>query len=146
MVTEERSDMMMMMVVPNHKVIISLANVSLLWLEISPSLPPMCEKESLAIVEERLTRLMNINYLAGDNDIHVHGVLKFLNIFTSIFEDATFGWLSYFMFPFFLFLFSPITSKNSALRYFWSGEVDSSTQIRVPHGGFIIYQSHILLI
>ena len=72
-ITEESSDMMMMMVVPIHilmkKGIISMATFSLLLLENLPSLPSMCEKASLMIVEEKLMRLMDINYLAGENDI-----------------------------------------------------------------------------
>ena len=45
-----------------------------------------------------------------------------------------------------LFLSFPIIRHQSALRYFSSGEADSRTRIRVPPGGFIIYQSHLLLL
>ena len=46
-----------------------MANFYLLLLEIPPSLPPICEKAPLTIVEERLMRLMIIHYFMGDKDI-----------------------------------------------------------------------------
>ena len=67
---------------------------------------------------------------------------KLLIIF---FSDATFGWLSYFLFPFCLLFFSPIISHQSVLRYFSISEVDSQTRFRVIPEGFIIYQYHLLL-
>ena len=39
-----------------------------------------------------------------------------------------------------------ILSHQSILRYFRSGGVDSRTQIRVPPGGYIMYQSHLLFL
>ena len=50
------------------KLIIYLATVYLIWLWILPSLPLMRPKASLIIVDERLIRLMNIDYLVGDNN------------------------------------------------------------------------------
>ena len=43
-------------------------------------------------------------------------------------------------------ILSPIISHHYALRYFISGEVDYQTRTRVPPGGYIMYQSHILLL
>ena len=51
------------------------------------------------------------------------------------------------LFNFFcLLLFSPILIHNSALRYFSSGGLDSQNQIRVLPGGYIIFQSCLILL
>ena len=47
---------------------------------------------------------------------------------------------------FLLFLFSTILIYQSAVRYFISNEVYYRIRIRVPPGGYIIYQSHLLML
>ena len=63
-----------------------------------------------------------------------------------IFEEKTFRWMPSFLFPFCLFLFSPILIHYYLLRYFSSGEVDTWTRIIVIPGGYIIFHSHLLLL
>ena len=53
------------------KIISSLAIVSILLLGISPILSPICAQVSFVVFEERLTRLMNMDYSVGDDDILV---------------------------------------------------------------------------
>ena len=50
------------------------------------------------------------------------------------------------LFPFFLFLLSPIFIHQSVLYYFIRGDAYSQTIIRVTPGCFIFYQSHLLLL
>ena len=52
-------------------------------------------------------------------------------------EDTTYGWLSYFMFP-----ITPLT-----IFYSWPPVfIASRTRIRVLTGGYIIIQSHLILL
>ena len=67
------------------------------------------------------------------------------NLQIDLVKDTTFGSCLIFCYIFCLFLFSPILSHQSALRYFGSGDVDYRTRIRVLPSGFIIYKSRLLL-
>ena len=124
---------------------ISLTTISLLSLVISPILPLMWVKSSFKVFEDRLMRLVKMDSLLGDNGRLFMGPWHFWYIHIAFVEETTFGWMYSLIFPFCLSLFSPILSHQSVLRYYISSEVDSRILIRVPSGGFILYQSHLLL-
>ena len=73
MMTEERCDMMMMVVVPTQILTSTTNNISgqyfLLCLGSSPILPPIFAHTTFLVFEERFTRLINIYSLVKDNDI-----------------------------------------------------------------------------
>ena len=83
-----------------NKLIISLATVSLLWWGSLPSLPPMCKKVSLMIVEERLTRFMNIDYSVVDDDILFMESWDFWKDSHHLCWRYNFQWMSSLLFPF----------------------------------------------
>ena len=58
------------------------------------------------------------------------------------FLAAIFSSVSFFR----LFLFSPILIHQSTVLYFSSGEVDSQNRWRIIPGGYIIFQSHLILL
>ena len=131
----------------SNKRIISMATFSLLGLGSSPSLPLMFAKASLVIFEERLMRLMNTDSLVGDKDRMFMKSWHFWKASHRFCWWCNF-WVDVFfaVFLFWLFLFSPILFHQSVLRYFSSVEVDYRPQIRIPHGGFVIYQFHLLFV
>ena len=74
------------------------------------------------------------------------GLFIYEKLHIAFVEETTFGFLSYLLFTFWLFFFPPILSHQSILCYFVSGEVDSRIRIRIPSGGFILHQSHLILL
>ena len=124
---------------------IYLNNVSLIWFGRLPSLPPRFVNVYLMVFNDRLTSSMNMDSLEGDYDsLHMESwyLRKTSDILCLIhnFRAAV-------LFNFFcLLLFSPILIHHSALRYFSSGGLDSQNQIRVLPGGYIIFQSCLILL
>ena len=144
--TEDRIGMMMMMVVHtnilqeerNH--LSGYCFSSLIWN--FTNLTSNVRKGVLEIFWREFNEVDEHQLFFGRQRYTVNGVLAFLNIFTSVFlkMQISGGFLLY-CFLFSLLLFSPIFRQKYVLLYFSSGEVDYRTQIRVPHGGFIICQS-----
>ena len=148
MMTEERCDMMIMMVVPTQvltsRIKISLDTFCLLWFGSSPKSPRMCEKLSFKVFEDKLMRSINMYYLVGDDNRLFTESWNLWNASDRICWIYNF-WLHVFFYIYFSFLLlSPILTHQYVLRLFTSGEVDSQILIRVPPECFITYQSQIV--
>ena len=151
MMTQERSDMMMMMVVPNNNFqevrnpIYGYFPSSLI--RNSAKLTSNLWKGALDDCWREVNEVDDYPLFSGRQRYTVRGVLAFMNIYRSFFFKMQLsGGCLLCCFLCCPLLLSPILRQQSILRYFSSGEVDSHTQIRVTHGGLIIYQSHLLLI